>query len=201
MRPQHPDFLGALTASANIRGEPGTRFGGGSLRVVVPISILASLALTAACDPSVLSSGITEQDPEFPDLDGGDDWSYPDGGGADDDPDGGASAPDDAGPDSGDDEDTLACLDIGWSTYQVEGTCPDLPATGAIEQTACDLAIPGALGLVIGETGTIDGAMVSTTSCAGIAAASDPPAVELTCLVDSASCTVELAGGLDDGFD
>ena len=168
---------------------------------VPTLSVVVALLVAAACDPGALTSAPSGWDPEFPDLDAGDEWTTGDGGGGEEAALGGDSEVGDAGPDSGIDEDTAGCVSIDWPAYQIEGSCPGLPPAGSIEQTGCELTIPDDLGLVIGPTGTIDGAIVSTTSCSGVTTIGDGPAVELTCLVDAASCTVELASGLDNGFD
>jgi hypothetical protein len=161
---------------------------------------LVSALLGAGCDPAAIAGANAERDPEFPDLDGGYGWTDDDDPAGDLAADGGAPCPD-AAPDGGDDEESGDCLDIGWEAYQVDGTCPGLPAVGAIEQAGCALTIPDALGAVIGGTGTIEGAFVHTAACAGVATDGDAPRVELTCSVDSASCAVELAGSYESGFD
>ena len=163
--------------------------------------VLVCFLPLGACDVGSFAATAAETDPEFPDLDGGDDWTDDDAG------DQAAADGDDAAPDSGSepeaggDEDELDCLQIGWEGYQVDGTCPGLPATGAIAQDGCALEIPGELGLVIGAIGSIEGSLVTTPACSGIATTDAGPQVELTCLVDSATCTVELTGGLNSGFE
>lgn len=160
-----------------------------------PLLLAAGCALTAVGDPAA------EPDPEFPDLDGGTGWSDDDGDAADTSDSDGDAGGADSGQDAGEDEDVLSCLEIGWAAYEVEGTCPGLPSTGAIEQVGCELAIPGALGEVIGTTGLVEGALVHTAACSGVATVTATPRVELTCLVDWATCTVELTGGSESEFD
>ena len=195
-------MLGFETGSSIARCPPTRREKGARLHPVAQPCLIACLLLVGGCDIGSISESTAEPDPEYPVLDGGgEDWTIDDGGGPGNDFADSGSPGDDSGLDGGSDEEETSCLDIGWESYQVDGTCPGLPATGSIEQAACDIAIPGDLGLVIGETGVVDGPLVTTTSCAGDATTSDGPTVELTCLVDSATCTVKLAGGLDNGFD
>lgn len=159
---------------------------------------MVSLAvlLASGCDLSSAKSLAEDSEPPFQNLDGGDQWPADTTGEEDDDFDPALVAQiSDAGQDTSE-GDAGWCLDIGWEGYQVAGSCPGLPSTGAVNQADdCQIEIPGELGAVVGENGTVSGPYVTTTNCTGVAEESDLPEVELTCLVDEASCEVELSGG------
>jgi len=160
--------------------------------------LVTSAALFAAtgCELSSAATAADESDPPYQNLDGGDNWPGDDSG-----DDGEAFDPSQLGQADEEDPGTTDgdagwCTDIGWESYQVTGSCPGLPSSGAIVQDeSCTLEIPGDLGAVIGESGSVDGPHVSTVHCSGLAETSDLPSVALACTVDEASCEVGLSGG------
>ncbi|MFO8074402.1 MAG: hypothetical protein R6V85_21280 [Polyangia bacterium] len=168
------------------------------MRFALPVFFV----LLAAC---ALESGrLTPQDeePDYQDLDGGGSWpadTEVETGvlvGMDSDS---SSDTEPAGDtDSSSSDEDGPCLDLGWDDYQVSGTCPGLPAVGSIVQEGgCQISILGQLGEVIGSSGEVAGSLVETIHCSGLAEPGDPPAVDLTCAVDDASCSVHLSGGGD----
>jgi hypothetical protein len=187
------------------RAAPDAPLSGVSIRAVLPskrrpmwkpIAILA-LSIAVGCElPRDGGAARGDPEPPYQDLDGGDGWPLD----TDGPPAEGAIADfdDDAGGGDGGDDvaDAAACLDIGGDDYQVNGSCPELPGLGAIAQDAgCDLAIPGQLGAVIGESGTIDGPYVTTERCTGLAEVGETREISLNCLIDAASCQVFLSDG------
>lgn len=148
------------------------------------------------CDLQTSASPGDEPDPPYQDLDAGDHWPEDTDSDADESFEPMAIGPGgDAEPDTAE-EDGGECLDVGWDSYQVSGSCPGLPDTGAIVQgDDCAIEIPGELGSVIGNTGTVSGPHVTTDNCYGVAEVDDFPTLELTCQVDEASCQVGLSGG------
>jgi hypothetical protein len=162
----------------------------------------SSTAIAIACEMGAAGGPVDDPSPGFKDLDGGQEWETgqetdtgnwlePVDTETGDPVDGG-----DAGEDTASDDD---CLNLAWDSYQVSGTCPDLPATGSIEQPeGCAIAIPGELGVRIGATGSVDGTLVTTERCSGIGAILAAPKVELVCVIDSVSCEVLLSGSAND---
>jgi hypothetical protein len=173
-----------------------------SVALMVASQIACATVLSIGCDIAHEQSLADESNPPYQDLDAGNKWP----GDSDTDPDADEPvdlvvASDGSGSDSGTDSDSDWCLDIGWEAYQVDGNCPDLPATGMVAQDGdCLIQILGDLGLVIGGNGAVSGAYVTTDSCTGVAAVDEFPTVSLNCLVSEASCQVELVGGTDNGF-
>lgn len=167
-----------------------------AMRLDIPVTMFAAclFSLAPGCDISSAETSSDDTEPPFQDLDGGDHWPDDTDEDETDGPELALVIDDDDGDDTSED-DAGWCLDIGWESYQVAGSCPDLPSTGAIVQDDCQIEIPGELGNVLGASGAVSGPQVTTTSCTGIAEDSDLPSVELTCLVDEASCAVELSGG------
>jgi hypothetical protein len=170
-----------------------------AIRFLIHTTAMVLLVLGAlGCDLSSEEALADDPDPPYQDLDAGDDWPTD----TDTDEEGETIEFDpsiieqeDGGPDSTDD-DTDSCLDIGWEGYHVEGSCPDLPSAGAIVQSDdCTFEVPGELGTVIGESGSVSGNYVATDHCTGTAEVGEFPSLTLTCLVEEASCEVGLTGG------
>jgi hypothetical protein len=166
------------------------------------VAVLCSTLPLTGCDPNELEASTDEADPPYQDLDAGDQWP------PDTDTDHHGSELDcidhpcgDAGSDGGAEGDAGTCLNIDSESYQVSGSCPGLPTTGSVLQDeGCAIEIPGELGSVLGETGTVNGPYVTTTACTGLAEVDELPSVELTCVVDDASCQALLAGGTESSF-
>jgi hypothetical protein len=165
-----------------------------SIAVVLLIQLLAT-----GCDVSFDEAMSDESDPPYQDLDGGQQWPQDTEDGGTDDGEGFDTPVLDSLEDTEidtADNDAGDCLDIGWDSYQVVGNCPGLPSSGAVIQNeSCAITVPDELGSVIGESGTVAAAYVTTEHCGGIAEIADFPSVELTCIVEEASCEVELSGG------
>lgn len=161
--------------------------------------VVTTSLLAIGCDISFEETLSEESDPPYQNLDGGDQWPEDTADEDSDDTEAFDPAVLDYGNDAGTDtseDDAGDCLNIGWEGYQVSGSCPDLPSTGQVLQDeGCSITIPGELGSVIGDNGTVEGAYVTTESCEGLAEIDDFPTVSLTCLVDDASCEVDLSGG------
>jgi hypothetical protein len=166
---------------------------------IQPIVLLFVLFVAIGCDIPFEDTTSEEADPPYQNLDGGQDWPEDTEGNGTDDGEGFDAPVLDSNLDAGTDTtegDAGDCIDIGWDSYQVVGNCPDLPSSGEVDQgDDCSITIPGDLGAVIGDNGEVEGAYVNTDHCTGIAEVTDFPSVELTCIVEEASCEVDLSGG------
>ncbi len=169
-----------------------------ALRLLFPYAALvATSAVFSNCGLDTTADPADDPSPNYKDLDAGDGWESDDGIDSDSGSEPAGTDSDDPadGGDGGDTEVDDDCLDLAWEGYQVSGTCPGLPATGSIEQPeGCAIAIPGELGVQIGESGTVEGTLVTTERCTGVAAILAAPKVDLVCVIDNVSCEVQLNG-------